>query len=65
MSKYLSDTFISQCVSNKSQVSIYLVNGIGLKGQITEQGEDSFILTREGISQLVMFHALATVLPLS
>lgn len=43
-------------------VSIYLVNGIKLQGQI-EAFDESFILLKNTVSQMVYKHAISTVVP--
>ena len=56
---------ITKLIAGAVPVSIYLSNGVSLKGTITETCNDGFLLTRDNVTQLVLFHALATVLPQS
>jgi len=46
-------------------VQVFLGSGIKLGGKITQVNESSLILTRNTVSQLVMRHAIATVMPVT
>ena len=58
----LQDPFLNALRKERIPVSIYLVNGIKLQGQI-----DSFVqfvvLLRNSVSQMVYKHAISTVVP--
>jgi len=43
--------------------TIFLTNGIKLNGHITEVLGDGVVLTRDGSSQLIFRHAMATIMP--
>lgn len=60
----LQDAFLNQVRKDKALVTIYLVNGFQLKGQV--KGFDNFtvIVELEGRQQLVYKHAISTVAPL-
>ena len=44
-------------------LTVFLKNGVKLNGTITELLRDGAILTRDGASQLIFAHAVATVMP--
>ena len=58
----LQDSFLSDLVSKKVSVSIYLVNGIKLHGEI-EIFDESIILLKNSVSQLIYKHAISTIVP--
>lgn len=61
--------YLKSLMAQDERVTVFLTNGVKLMGQIRdiEEGFDqsakSFILDRSGHSQLVLMHAVATVLP--
>ncbi|MBL10717.1 MAG: RNA chaperone Hfq [Acidiferrobacteraceae bacterium] len=58
----LQDPFLNILRKEKIPVSVYLVNGIKLQGQI--ESFDSFVvLLRNPISQLIYKHAISTIVP--
>lgn len=58
----LQDPFLNTLRREHVPVSIYLVNGIKLQGQI--ESFDSFVvLLRNSVSQMVYKHAISTVVP--
>jgi len=60
----LQDNFLNQVRKDNTQVTIYLVSGVQLKGFV--RGFDSFTLVLETPgkpSQLVYKHAMASVVP--
>lgn len=58
----LQESFLKALCSDKVFVSIYLVNGIKLQGQI-EAFDEFTILLKNAVSQLVYKHAVSTVVP--
>ncbi|MGP1930733.1 MAG: RNA chaperone Hfq [Arsenophonus sp. ET-YP4-MAG3] len=58
----LQDPFLNALRRERVQVSIYLVNGIKLQGQI-ESFDQFVILLKNTISQMVYKHAISTVVP--
>ena len=58
----LQDPFLNALRREKVPVSIYLVNGIKLQGQI-ESFDQFVILLKNSVSQLVYKHAISTVVP--
>src|SRR5438477_13125155 len=60
----LQDTFLNAVRKSKSSVTIFLVNGVKLQGNITWFDNFCVLLRRDGQSQLVYKHAISTVMPL-
>lgn len=58
----LQDPYLNALRKEKVPVSIYLVNGIKLQGQI-ESFDQFVILLKSTVSQLVYKHAISTVVP--
>jgi len=59
----LQDNFLNQVRRDNIPVTIYLVNGFQLKGQV--RGFDNFTITidSDGKQQLVYKHAVSTIAP--
>ena len=58
----LQDPFLNALRKEKVPVSIYLVNGIKLQGQI-DSFDQFVVLLRNSVNQMVYKHALSTVVP--
>ena len=58
----LQDPFLNALRRERVPVSIYLVNGIKLQGQV-ESFDQFVILLRNSVSQMVYKHAISTVVP--
>jgi len=58
----LQDPFLNALRKEKIPVSIYLVNGIKLTGQI-DSFDQFVVLLRNSVSQMVYKHAISTVVP--
>ncbi|MBT8143371.1 MAG: RNA chaperone Hfq [Gammaproteobacteria bacterium] len=58
----LQDPFLNMLRKEKVPVSIYLVNGIKLQGQI-DSFDQFVVLLRNSVSQMVYKHAISTVVP--
>lgn len=58
----LQDPYLNALRKEKVAVSIYLVNGIKLQGQV-ESFDQFAILLKSTVSQLVYKHAISTVVP--
>ncbi|RZU98957.1 RNA chaperone Hfq [Spiribacter vilamensis] len=58
----LQEPFLNALRKEKVPVSIYLVNGIKLQGQV-DSFDQFVILLRNSISQLVYKHAISTIVP--
>lgn len=61
----LQDIFLNEARKNKIQVTLYLINGFQLKGNVT--GFDTFtvVLNCEGKQMMVYKHAISTLTPLN
>ena len=58
----LQDPFLNTLRKEKIPVSIYLVNGIKLQGQV-ESFDQFVVLLKNTVSQMVYKHAISTVVP--
>lgn len=58
----LQDPFLNALRKERIPVSIYLVNGIKLQGQV-ESFDQFVILLKNNVSQMVYKHAISTVVP--
>ncbi len=58
----LQDPFLNALRRERIPVSIYLVNGIKLQGQI-ESFDQFVILLKNTVNQMVYKHAISTVVP--
>ena len=58
----LQDPFLNTLRKEKVQVSVFLVNGIKLQGQV-ESFDQYVILLKSGVVQLVYKHAVSTIVP--
>ena len=59
----LQDLFLNQARKEKIAITIFLMNGVQLKGRV--KGFDSYIiiLENEGKQQMIYKHALSTIIP--
>jgi len=62
-STHLQDDFLNQLRKEHVSVSIYLMNGIKLQGNI-ESFDQYAILLKNTVSQLVYKHAISTIVPM-
>ncbi|WP_348673408.1 RNA chaperone Hfq [uncultured Abyssibacter sp.] len=58
----LQEPFLNILRKERIPVSIYLVNGIKLQGQI-ESFDQFVVLLKSNVSQMVYKHAISTVVP--
>ncbi len=58
----LQDPFLNALRREHVPVSIYLVNGIKLQGQI-ESFDQFVVLLKNAVSQMVYKHAISTIVP--
>lgn len=58
----LQDPYLNTLRKERIPVSIYLVNGIKLQGQV-ESFDQFVILLKNTVSQMVYKHAISTVVP--
>lgn len=58
----LQDPFLNSLRRERIPVSIYLVNGIKLQGQV-ESFDQFVVLLKNNVSQMVYKHAISTIVP--
>jgi host factor-I protein len=58
----LQDPFLNTLRKERVPVSVYLVNGIKLQGQI-DSFDQFVVLLRNSVNQMVYKHAISTVVP--
>jgi host factor-I protein len=58
----LQDPFLNALRKEHIQVSIYLVNGIKLQGQV-DSFDQYVILLKNTVTQMVYKHAISTIVP--
>jgi host factor-I protein len=58
----LQEPFLNALRKEKVPVSIYLVNGIKLQGQI-ESFDQFVVLLKNSVNQMVYKHAISTIVP--
>lgn len=58
----LQDPFLNALRKEKVPVSIYLVNGIKLQGQV-ESFDQFVVLLKNTVNQMVYKHAISTIVP--
>ncbi|MCW8931150.1 MAG: RNA chaperone Hfq [Gammaproteobacteria bacterium] len=58
----LQDPYLNVLRKERVPVSIYLVNGIKLQGQV-ESFDQFVILLKNAVSQMVYKHAISTIVP--
>ena len=60
----LQEIFLNQVRKSKAPVTIFLVNGFQIKGQVTGFDNFTVVLDSEGKQQLIYKHAISTIVPL-
>ncbi len=61
-SQSLQEPFLNALRKERIPVSIYLVNGIKLRGQV-ESFDQFVVLLKNTVSQMVYKHAISTIVP--
>lgn len=61
--KSLQDAFLGHLVKGHAPATVFLTNGVKLSGNITAVDENCMTLSRDGVTQLIMKHAISTVMP--
>lgn len=57
----LQDTFLNEARKDNAEVSIYLMNGVQLKGRVKSFDSFTVLLAGENRSQLIYKHAISTI----
>lgn len=60
----LQDLFLNQVRRARMPVTIFLVNGVQMRGNVTGFDNFTVVLDSEGRQQLIYKHAISTVIPL-
>lgn len=60
----LQDTFLEQLKQSGTPVTVFLVSGVKLQGQVSDYDGFTVALTRDGATQLVYKRVISTVAPL-
>ena len=59
----VQDAFLNHIRKNKTPLTVFLVNGVKLQGNITWFDSNTILLRREGHVQLIYKHAISTLMP--
>jgi host factor-I protein len=62
-SRQLQDVFLAAVQKSQTAVTMFLVNGVMLQGDIVAYDLFCMLLQRDGVTQLVYKHAISTVQP--
>ncbi len=63
-SQGVQDPFLKAVCQEQVPVSIYLINGVKLKGQV--HSYDQFVvILKEAVNQMIYKHAISTIVPAS
>ena len=60
----IQDQFLNQCRKDNTHVTVFLLNGFQLRGQIKSFDNFTVLFESEGKQQLVYKHAISTFAPL-
>ena len=63
MSTALQDDLLDELVSEKIPVTVFLVNGVQIKGLILDHDDAIAVLEVERRQQIVYKHAISTIIP--
>jgi host factor-I protein len=61
--KDLQSLFLTHLAKGHAPVTVFLTNGVKLSGNLSYVDEQAVALARDGVTQLVFKHAIATVMP--
>lgn len=61
--KDLQSAFLAHLAKGHAPVTVFLTNGVKLSGSITYVDDAALALARDGVTQLIFKHAIATVMP--
>ena len=61
--KNLQSTFLAHLAEGHAPVTVFLTNGVKLSGSMTYADDEALALSRDGVTQLILKHAVATVMP--
>ncbi|MDR0625465.1 MAG: RNA chaperone Hfq [Holosporales bacterium] len=61
--KRVYEKFLNNLVNNKSQVTVFLINGVKLQGVVDSFDDVAVILKKDQFVQLLYKHAISTIIP--
>ena len=59
----LQDVFLNQVRKDNTSITIFLVNGFQLRGQVRGFDNYTIVLDSEGKQQMIYKHAISTIIP--
>ena len=59
----IETNFLDKLKKDEASVTVFLVNGVKLRGIITWFDEATLLLRRDGHTQLIYKHAVSTIMP--
>jgi host factor-I protein len=57
------EKFLGNLVTNKTSVTVFLINGVKLQGVIDDFDDCSVVLKKDQYVQLLYKHAISTIIP--
>lgn len=60
----LQGVILTECCNNRIPVTLYLMNGFQLRGEISGFDSSVIILATEGKRQMIYKHAISTLVPM-
>ena len=59
----IQDLILNTARKEKSELTIYLTNGVPLKGRVTSFDNFTIVLDQNGKQSLIYKHAISTIIP--
>lgn len=59
----IQDIFLNEARKTKAAVTLFLMNGFQIKGQVTAFDNFTVVVLSEGRQQMIYKHAISTVIP--
>ena len=59
----LQEMFLTQIRRERRQVTVFLMNGFQMRGQVTGFDAFTLVLTTDGKQQVIYKHAISTIVP--
>ena len=56
-------TYARHLIAGITPVTVFLTNGVKLSGTLRKATHSSLLLVRDGVSQEIFLHAIATIMP--
>lgn len=61
----VQNRILLECKSQKTSVTVFLMNGFRLRGVISTFDESVVVLMTDGVQQVIYKHAISTIVPKS